>query len=58
MSTFMLVLTFWSSEVVTSEIVDYNLTAEDCINGMVELETFAVESGAVISCEFDYYVEE
>jgi hypothetical protein len=52
---FVLLLTVWGGETPKVFVVDYGLTAEDCIAAMVDYyENDNFMSHGVISCEFDF----
>lgn len=52
---FVLLLTTWGGDVPQVAVVDYGLTAEDCIAGMVRYyESDPFMSRGAISCEFDF----
>jgi hypothetical protein len=51
---FVLLLTTWNGDAPVVHVVDYGLTAEDCIAGMVQYqESDPTLSQGAISCEFD-----
>lgn len=56
MQTFILLLTLWTAEgpAPIVHVVDSNMSGTDCIQGMIAMESEAIELGGIISCEFDY----
>ena len=55
MKTFILVLSLWNdSGLVSVDVIDWNLTGEDCIAELLILDQLVHNSGGIASCEVDH----